>query len=177
VTALDVGKLFLVACAALLVLTAIIHSALGERFLLTPLLRQTNGILASGLARFILRFAWHLTSLSWLVLAVTLLALQFQAAQAFSTALIATGIAFTAAGVFDAFGSRGRHIGWPLLTAIGILSLLAGISRQRIDASLCGSQIEGSWSPAAKRVRGLIPVGSARDVSTRNLKLDRPRPH
>jgi hypothetical protein len=120
-----VGEVFLVASAALLVLTAIVHSALGERHLLMPLMSQTNGIMASKLARFVVRFAWHLTSMSWLVLAVILLALEFQPERAFKDALVATGAAFTAAGVFDALGSRGKHIGWPLLTAIGIASLLA----------------------------------------------------
>jgi hypothetical protein len=123
-----VSKTFLVASAALLALTAIVHSVLGERYLLKPLFRQTHGILASSLARFVLRFAWHLTSLSWLVLAIILLAFQFQSAQAMSIALLATGIAFTIAGVFDAFGSRGRHIGWALLTGIGVAALLAWIT-------------------------------------------------
>jgi hypothetical protein len=123
-----VSEYFLVACAALLLLTAIVHSTLGERRLLKPLFQQTNGILASRLARFVLRFAWHLTSLSWLVLALILLTLQFGYSHALSNTLVATGVVFVAAGVFDAFGSRGRHIGWPLLTAIGISALLAWIS-------------------------------------------------
>jgi hypothetical protein len=123
----DAVEALSVAGAALLILTSIVHSTLGERHLLKPLYRQTSGILASNLARFIFRFAWHLTSLTWLVLAVILLAFQFQPAHAMSIALIATGAAFTAAGVFDAFGSRGRHIGWPLLTAIGIAASLAWI--------------------------------------------------
>jgi hypothetical protein len=121
----DMVTVFFVASAALLILTAIVHSVLGERRLLKPLYQQTSGILASSLARFILRFAWHLTSLSWLVLAIILLSFQFQPAHAMSIALIATGVAFTAAGLFDAYGSRGRHIGWPLLTGIGIAALLA----------------------------------------------------
>ena len=119
------SEIFLVASAALLVVTAIAHSALGERRLLKPLLRQKTGVLASGLARFILRFAWHLTSSSWLVLAVVLLALQFHPAHALKDALVVTGVAFATAGGIDAIGSRARHIGWPLLTAIGLAALLA----------------------------------------------------
>ena len=92
------------------------------------LMRPANGIMASKLARFVVRFAWHLTSLSWLVLAVILLALEFQPERALRDALLATGAAFTAAGVFDALGSRGKHLGWPLLTAIGIASLLAAMT-------------------------------------------------
>jgi hypothetical protein len=116
-----------VASAVLLVLTSIVHSALGEQRLLKPLCQQTSGILASSLARFVLRFAWHLTSLTWLVLAVILMAFQFQPDHTIGIARIATGVAFTAAGVLDAFGSRGRHIGWPLLAGTGIAALLAWI--------------------------------------------------
>jgi hypothetical protein len=119
------SKSFVVLSAALLVLTAIVHSTLGERRLLKPLLAHASGILASSLARFVLRFAWHLTSLSWLVLASILLTLGFQPEHALAGALAATGVAFTTAGIFDAIGSRGRHVGWPLLTAIGVASLLA----------------------------------------------------
>ncbi len=116
---------FLHTSAALLVLTAIVHSAFGERFLLRPLFRKPHGVVASRLARFVLRFAWHLTSLSWFALAIILLALQWQPSLAMNVALLTTGIAFTVAGLFDAMGSRGRHIGWPLLCAIGITALLA----------------------------------------------------
>jgi hypothetical protein len=117
---------FLLLAAALLLITAAAHSLLGERRLLQPLLRHPAGPLASSsLARFVLRFAWHLTSLTWFVLAIVLLAFASQPAHAFQYAALATGVAFTAAGVFDAIGSRGRHVGWPLLAAIGVASLLA----------------------------------------------------
>jgi hypothetical protein len=45
--------------ATLLVLTALIHSVLGERRLIGPLVARRDGILANDLARVILRFAWH----------------------------------------------------------------------------------------------------------------------
>jgi hypothetical protein len=127
-----VNAFFLIISVSLLGLTAAVHSLLGERRLLRPLLRktdpgQTNVILNSTLGRFLIRFAWHLTSLSWLVLAASLLTLQFQPEQALRNTLVATGVVFTAAGIFDAFGSKGRHIGWPLLTAIGIAALMATI--------------------------------------------------
>jgi hypothetical protein len=34
-------------------------------------------------------------------------------------------VAFTGIGLFDAVATRGRHVGWPLLTAIGIAALLS----------------------------------------------------
>ncbi len=111
--------------AVLLIVTGVAHSLLGERRLLVPLLSKQEGILASKLARFILRFAWHLTSVTWAVLALILIQLVHDAATARWWAAAATGAAFTGAGLFDLICSRGRHVGWPLLTGIGIAALLS----------------------------------------------------
>lgn len=116
--------LFLTA-AVLLVITAFAHSVLGERRLLGPLLARREGVLASDLARFILRFAWHLTSVTWAILALILVQLVRNPATARFWAAAATGVAFTGIGLFDAVATRGRHVGWPLLTAIGIAALLS----------------------------------------------------
>jgi hypothetical protein len=116
--------LFLTA-AVLLVITAFAHSVLGERRLLGPLLARREGVLASDLARFILRFAWHLTSVTWAILALILVQLVRDPTTARFWAAAATGVAFTGIGLFDAVATRGRHVGWPLLTAIGIAALLS----------------------------------------------------
>jgi hypothetical protein len=117
------GLLF--TAAALLVITAIAHSILGEQRLLSPLLARREGILAGNFARFILRFAWHLTSVTWAVLALILVQLVREPATARFWAAAGTGVAFTGIGLFDAVATRGRHVGWPLLTAIGIAALLS----------------------------------------------------
>jgi hypothetical protein len=111
--------------ATLLVLTALIHSVLGERRLIGPLVARRDGILANHLARVILRFAWHLTSVTWLALGLILVQLVRNPATARFWAAAATGGAFTSVGLFDAVVSRGRHIGWPLLAGIGITALLS----------------------------------------------------
>jgi len=77
-------------------------------------------VLASELARFLLRFAWHLTSVTWAVLALTLIQLVRDAATARWWAAASTGVVFTAVGLFDAIYSRGRHAGWPLLAGMGL---------------------------------------------------------
>jgi hypothetical protein len=117
------GLLF--TAAILLVITAFAHSVLGERRLLGPLLRRREGILASNLARVVLRFAWHLTSVTWAVLALILVQLVRDPATARFWAAAGTGVAFTGAGLFDAIATRGRHVGWPLLAGIGIAALLS----------------------------------------------------
>jgi|SRR5271166_186269 len=111
--------------AGLLGITGALHSLLGERRLIAPLLSRREGILDSELARFIIRFAWHLTSLTWAVLALVLIQLAHDAVTARWWAAASTGAAFTGFGLFDLIYSRGRHLGWPLLTGIGIAALLS----------------------------------------------------
>jgi hypothetical protein len=111
--------------AALLIVTGVVHSALGERRLIVPLLSRREGVLASNLARFILRFAWHLTSVAWAVLALILIQLVHDVAAVRSWAAASTGAVFTGAGLFDLIYSRGRHVGWPLLMGIGVVALLS----------------------------------------------------
>jgi hypothetical protein len=72
-----------------------------------------------------------------------------------------TGAAFTGVGLFDLICSRGRHVGWPLLTGIGIavllslalvtLSLFLNGSARRVTAS-------SPDSPAASAEPGIEPV-------------------
>ena len=115
----------LFAAAVLLVVTALAHSVFGEQRLIGPLLARREGVLASELARLVLRFAWHLTSVTWAVLALILVQLVREPATARLWAVAGTGVAFTGVGLFDAVATRGRHIGWPLLTGIGLAALLS----------------------------------------------------
>jgi hypothetical protein len=77
------------------------------------------------LARQVLRFAWHLTSLLWVGQA--LLLIRFAGSPATFDRVLAGGIGilYVMAGTFDAIFTRGRHIGWPMLMAIGIFALLS----------------------------------------------------
>ncbi|MBK8214484.1 MAG: hypothetical protein IPK71_12145 [Myxococcales bacterium] len=60
-------------CAATLVVLALLHSALGEKLLLRPLLTSAlprEGLpLGRAFTARTLRFAWHLLSVAWLALA------------------------------------------------------------------------------------------------------------
>ena len=46
----------------LLAMTMCVHSAIGQRRLVRPLLDEGAGVMTHPLARFIVPFAWHLTS-------------------------------------------------------------------------------------------------------------------
>jgi hypothetical protein len=111
--------------AFLLMVGVLVHSVLGEKRLIGPLVARRDGVLASALSRAILRFAWHLTSVAGLVLGVTLVRLVRDPATARLWAVATTGVAFTGAGLVDAWASRGKHVGWPILTAVGVAALLS----------------------------------------------------
>ena len=111
--------------ALLIVATMCVHSMLGQRRLIRPLLDEGHGVMQRPLARFIVPFAWHLTSFIGLVAAAILFAWAWAPDQARSIGLAMTGAVFTARGIWDAIGSKGQHVGWPPLTLIGLLSLVA----------------------------------------------------
>lgn len=100
---------------------AVIHSVLGERLLLQPLFRtQAFSGLALG-ARFsarTFRFAWHLTSLSWVAVGALLL---WPAELVPIVALLAIG-----SGAAVAVASRGQHLAWPVFLLIAVALLRAG---------------------------------------------------
>lgn len=111
--------------AILIVATMCVHSVLGQKRLIRPILKQGAGVMQRPLARFILPFAWHLTSFIGLIVAAILFAWAWAPGQARTIGLAITGVVFTVSGIWDAIGSKGQHIGWPPLTLIGLFSLAA----------------------------------------------------
>lgn len=113
--------------AGLVVLLSLAHSILGERFILIRLFRRGDLPRLFGSSDFTvrtLRFAWHLTSITWLGLAAILLHL---ASARLSRSFLGTviGSVFLAHFAVALFGSRGRHLSWPIFLAIGALALWA----------------------------------------------------
>lgn len=109
----------------LLVATMCVHSILGQRRLIRPLLDEGHGVMRHPLARFIVPFAWHLTSFIGLIVSAILFAWAWAPDQARTIGLVMTGTVFTVSGFIDAIGSKGKHVGWPPLTLIGLSALVA----------------------------------------------------
>ena len=109
----------------LLTITMTVHSVMGQRRLIRPIIKQGAGVMRNALARFILPFGWHLMSFMGLVLAAILIAWAWAPDLAATVGLAATGAVFTAGGLIDCVGSRGKHIGWAPLTLIGLSSFAA----------------------------------------------------
>ena len=117
--------ILLTIASLLIVATMCVHSFLGQRRLIRPLLDEGHGVMQRPLARFIVPFAWHLTSFIGLVVAAILFALAWAPEQVRTVGMASTALVFTVAGIWDAIGSRGQHVGWPPLTLIGLSALAA----------------------------------------------------
>ena len=63
-------------------------------------------------------------SVLFVIISVSLIAYQQNAASGRTVLLLATATGIGGAGLIDAVATKGRHIGWPLLVLIGILALL-----------------------------------------------------
>ncbi|MFM9943231.1 MAG: hypothetical protein ACKVP7_27505 [Hyphomicrobiaceae bacterium] len=115
--------------AGMLVSTAAVHSVLGERRLIAPLLLRNDGVLAFPLARFLLRAVWHFMSITFVIIAIGLIA-SLRHPDLTATALLwGTAVGIGGAGLYDAVASRGQHIGWPMLVLIGLFAMLALLTR------------------------------------------------
>jgi len=114
--------ILLIAASTLCLVTALIHSYFGEKRLIAPLIDSDHVVLEKPLAKQVLRFAWHWTSALWMLVAAYL----FLAASSqldHEPLLLAIGIAHLIAGLIDGLFTRGKHIGWPPITLIGVLVL------------------------------------------------------
>jgi hypothetical protein len=117
--------MFLISAAIVTVLTAFTHSYFGEKRLIAPLVASNDGVMSRLLAKQVIRFAWHLTSLLWIGQALLLLRAASNPEYFDQTLIAGIGLLYVGVGLFDAAVTRGKHIGWPLLTAIGVLALLS----------------------------------------------------
>lgn len=115
--------------AILAILLGLAHSYLGERYILIRLFRRSDLPRLFGsdwFTRRTLRFAWHLTTVTfWGFAAILLLAGSPSGPDFRQHALIAVAATFFISGVLALVASRGRHLSWVVFLAIGVLILLA----------------------------------------------------
>jgi hypothetical protein len=117
----------LLLAAALCVLVSVIHSWLGERKLIGPLLAPENRAkpLNSGFARKVLRYAWHVTSVTWTGVGLVLVALAFAPLDRSAThILVIVGGMFLMMGILTLLLGRGRHHAWIVFLAIAALTAM-----------------------------------------------------
>jgi hypothetical protein len=117
------GSVLLCLAAGAMIFTALAHSIFGELRLIQPILRSEIELMRRPLARQVTRYAWHLTSVLWFVLAYFMLRPVWGGATPDREFTFVVGAAHLFVGAFDAIATRGQHIGWPLLTATGVFAL------------------------------------------------------
>ena len=112
--------------AALLVfLLGVAHSVLGERYILVRLFRRDDLPKVFGSAWFTvrtLRFAWHITTLTWFGIAAILWQLARGTLTPVATAQT-IGITCIACGILPIVFTRGRHLSWVVFFAVAALTL------------------------------------------------------
>jgi hypothetical protein len=120
-------SLVLTSAAFLAVAIGVAHSWLGERYLVSRLVRLENLPRIGGsrsFTRHTIRFAWHLTTVAWVGMAGVLIALSGSphAAPASRPILITVSATFLVSALLSAVGARMRHFSWLVFLAIGLLT-------------------------------------------------------
>ncbi|MBI2516570.1 MAG: hypothetical protein HYV95_06600 [Opitutae bacterium] len=113
----------LLAAAVLLTFVGCMHSYLGERYVLGPLLALPNLPTLGGSRAYmgaVLRFAWHLTSIAWWGTAATLVVMWDGRGQ--TVIGVVLSVTFLLHGLISLVKSGGRHPAWMFffLTAAAI---------------------------------------------------------
>jgi len=116
----------LILAAVLTITIGVIHSVLGERYILIRLFRQPLPKLfgSDTFTRKTLRFAWHITTIAWFGFAALLILLHLERATP-SAMLIAIASTFAVTGLVALLASRGKHLSWIVFGAISVLCFYA----------------------------------------------------
>jgi len=120
----------LVSAALLAIAIGAIHSILGERYIIRPILRRADLPQLFGddsFTRQTIRFAWHVTTVAWFGLAAILIVLSgpFISIRVGDGVVFAIALTFLVTTIVALAGSRGRHLSWVVFAAITALCLLA----------------------------------------------------
>jgi len=114
----------LIVAALLAIFIGLVHSYLGERYILIRLFqRELPKLLGSDwFTKRVLRFAWHLTTLAWWGFAAILFVLSNPGEHVQKQILMIIAIVFLVSGLFSATFTKGKHISWI------VFGLIAGLS-------------------------------------------------
>jgi hypothetical protein len=108
----------------LLIIIGFIHSYLGEKYILTRLFKRDNlpKLLGSDwFTKRVLRFAWHLTTITWWGFASVLYLLSQPSDNVRFEILVTTTIVFAASGIVSLLFSRGKHLSWIIFFVVAII--------------------------------------------------------
>jgi hypothetical protein len=113
-----------VAAAAITALVAVVHSLLGERYILVRLFRREDLPKLFGGSEFTkqtLRLAWHITSVAFLGLGALVLMLPASVGGVPSGPAQVIAATYGVSGLVALVCSRGRHLSWIAFFAVAAL--------------------------------------------------------
>ena len=114
----------LLIAAFMLICIGAVHSYFGERYILIRLFRRDNIPKVNGSSWYtkrVLRFAWHLTTVSWWGFAAILVVLEFPTINAQRFVLSVVSIVFFVSGVMSASSTKFQHLSWPVFWLTSVL--------------------------------------------------------
>jgi hypothetical protein len=109
----------------LLIFIGLVHSYLGEKYLLIRLFKRDNlpKLLGSDwFTKRVLRFACHLTTIAWWGFAAILYFLSNPSANLYSEILVIISIVFSISGIVSFVFSQGKHLSWLFFFGIACIS-------------------------------------------------------
>jgi hypothetical protein len=111
--------LALQAAGALAIVVAIVHGAIAE----LQVFRKAR--IEPGRVRTLLRMVWQASTIDWIAFGVLLIAAPtFGSESARRWIVVVAIVAYGYATVGNALASRGRHVGWMLMSLVIVLSLV-----------------------------------------------------
>ena len=116
----------LFAAALLAIFIGLIHSYLGEKYILIRLFRQPLPKLFGDdrFTRQTIRFVWHLLTVAWFGFAAMLFLLR-DADASRSNLLLVIAATFAITALVALIASRGKHLSWVVFSAIAGLCFMA----------------------------------------------------
>jgi len=114
----------------LTVLIGLIHSLLGEKYILIRLFRRNDLPVLLGSDWFtkrVLRFAWHITTIAWWGFAAILYVMAEPSSNIQGEVLQITGMVFLLSGLLSAGFTNGKHISWVVFGLIAGLCFYAAL--------------------------------------------------
>ena len=116
--------------ALLLIFIGLVHSYLGERYILIRLFkRELPKLFGSDVfTKQVLRFAWHLTTVAWFGFAAILITLALEIAGFISISLFIISAVFILSGLISFSYTKGKHYSYIVFWAVAGICVYVAIS-------------------------------------------------
>ena len=120
----------LILAATLAIFIGVVHSYLGERYILNRLFTRNNLPRLFGSDWFtkrVLRFAWHLTTVAWWGFAAILYIISVANGNIQKQILIVISGVFLVNGLLSSTFTKGKHVSWIIFWSISVISFFVAM--------------------------------------------------